>query len=46
MDGRMSQKTKIDDYINKIKLPWNDAYYYVALAVDKGLIKPEGVKRF
>ncbi|MDD4569360.1 MAG: S-layer homology domain-containing protein [Tepidanaerobacteraceae bacterium] len=41
-----AKKIKIDDYIKKINLSWNDAYYYVALAVEKGLIKPEELKGF
>ncbi|AEE90490.1 S-layer domain-containing protein [Tepidanaerobacter acetatoxydans Re1] len=41
-----AKNTKINDDIKKIKLPWDDAYYYVALAVKKGLIKPEELKNF
>ncbi|GAQ25459.1 S-layer homology domain-containing protein [Tepidanaerobacter syntrophicus] len=36
----------INDDIKKIKLPWDDAYYYVALAVEKNIIKPEELKGF
>lgn len=36
----------ISDYIKKIKLPWDDAYYYVALAVEKNIIKLEELKGF
>lgn len=41
-----AKRTKINDNIKKINLGWNDAYYYVALAVEKGLIKPEELKGF
>lgn len=32
--------------LKNIKLPWDEAYYYVALAVEKGLIKPEELRGF
>ncbi|NLZ54712.1 MAG: hypothetical protein GX892_16535 [Thermoanaerobacteraceae bacterium] len=41
-----AKRTKINDDIKKINLSWNDAYYYVALAVEKGLIKPEELRGF
>jgi len=41
-----AKKIKVNDDIRKINLSWNDAYYYVALAVQKGLIKPEELKGF
>ena len=40
------KRTKVNDDIRKINLSWNDAYYYVALAVEKGLIKPEELRGF
>jgi len=40
------RKTKINDNVKKINLLWDDAYYYVALAVEKGLIKPEELRGF
>lgn len=41
-----AKKTKIDDFVKKIDLSWDDAYYYVALAAQKGLIKPEELRGF
>lgn len=41
-----AKRAKVDDDIKKINLSWNDAYYYVALAVEKGLIKPEELRGF
>ncbi|WP_422447200.1 S-layer homology domain-containing protein [Thermoanaerobacterium sp. DL9XJH110] len=32
--------------VKNIKLPWADAYYYVAMAVEKGIVKPEELKSF
>lgn len=41
-----AKKTRINDNIQKINLSWDDAYYYVALAVEKGLIKSDELKGF
>lgn len=41
-----AKKTKIDAEIKNIQLSWDDAYYYVALAVEKGIIKSEELKGF
>jgi hypothetical protein len=32
--------------VKKIKLSWDAGYYYVAIAVEKGIIKPEELKGF
>lgn len=32
--------------LEKLNLSWNEGYYYVALAVQKGLIKPEELRNF
>ena len=41
-----AKRTKVNDDIRKINLLWDDAYYYIALAVEKGLIKAEELRGF
>ena len=41
-----AKRTKVNDDIKKLNLSWDDAYYYIALAVEKGLIKAEELRGF
>ncbi|SHM77753.1 S-layer homology domain-containing protein [Caldanaerovirga acetigignens] len=43
-EGEIDNKAKLPEYIARLKLPWKDAYYYLNLAVKKGIIKPEEIK--
>lgn len=40
------EKSDVPDYVKRLDLPWNDAYYYVAVALKKGLITPKELKNF
>ncbi|MDN5332287.1 MAG: hypothetical protein PWP45_1512 [Tepidanaerobacteraceae bacterium] len=45
-EGEIDRNARLPEYITKLKLPWKDAYYYLALAVEKGIVKPEELKNF
>lgn len=45
-EGEIDNKAKLPEYITRLKLPWKDAYYYLNLAVEKGIVKPEELKNF
>jgi hypothetical protein len=45
-EGEIDNKAKLPEYITRLKLPWKDAYYYLNLAVEKGIVKSEELKNF
>lgn len=39
-------KRTLPNEVSSIKVSWKDAYYYIALAVEKGIVKPEELRNF
>lgn len=45
-EDEIDRNSKLPEDITKFKLSWKDAYYYLGLAVEKGIVKPEELRNF
>ncbi|TYP49775.1 S-layer homology domain-containing protein [Thermosediminibacter litoriperuensis] len=45
-EDELRRDTVLPKNVKNMKLSWDEGYYYVALAVQKGLVRPEELKNF